>query len=221
MSRNHAFRTTRGLNLPYTLLIIAAMVLTACLIGCSDKALVTDDSDTLSDGTSFFDLPFDESAFAKRTDVVVEDIIEVQEFLVVDEGGVILFGDTSDLETAEAFIVQAESFSPDTLFSILVTKIITVDGEMPIIYDFGPDGLAFTKPALLRINAWEDFGKNTDAVDLYWLNEETSLWEKVDTAEADPLTGNVVFELKHFSKYGTTTSTGPPDGRGGGSTMGE
>jgi hypothetical protein len=206
MLRERAFRTAKRLGIGGYLLILTTAGLAALMIGCGDSALVSETSSTVDDGTSFFDQPFDESALAKRTDIVLDDIITVEQFLPVDVGGVIIFNEVDDLTVAEAFIVQPFSFPTDTVFLVQVTKIITDDGEMPIIYDFGPDGLEFTKPALLRVNAWEDFGRKATEVVLYWLNEQTHQWEKQEVVPVDEA-GNAVFTLEHFSKYGSTSKS--------------
>ncbi len=169
--------------------------------------------------TSFFDQPFYDDALAKRTDIVVDETFTVFAVISTSDGGVLLLDAAepqSELEfdgiesterisvdLAEALIIMPNSFSYDTVFQAQVTKITTADEESPVIYDFGPDGLIFSRPAVLRINAFEDFGKKTTSVCLYWLNENTNAWEIQSEVAVDLNTGLAYFEIHHFSKYGT------------------
>ena len=183
---------------------LAAMIFSAVVIltGCENTPLTTDSASIDSgDQGSFFDLPFDEDALAKasNTNITIDTIAFYENFITVDEGGVVLLGET---ESSDAFVVQPESFLQDTAFVLEVTKIVDAEGEMAVIYDCGPDGLVFTKPAILLVNAWEDFGKKAESVNLYWLNETTNRWELMATSYVDAISGQVAFELDHFSKWG-------------------
>ena len=195
---------------------LAAMIFSAVVIltGCENTPLTTESIDS-QDQISFFDLPYDPEAMAKRADDVftIDTIAFYENFITVTDGGVVLLGET---ESADAFVVQPESFPYDTSFVLEVTKIVSVDGPMAIIYDCGPDGLTFSKPAILLINAWADFGKPTTSVNLYWLNETTNKWEFQAEAQVDDA-GRAAFELDHFSKWGTEdggpTTDREPKGR--------
>jgi hypothetical protein len=176
------------------------------------------------EGTSFFDQPFYDDDLAKRTDISVEETFVVSEVISAANGGVLLLGaaegvsseetESTNADLSEAFIILPSSFPYDTAFQIQVTKISTVDDESPIVYDFGPDGLVFSRPAILRVNAFADFGKNVTSVYLYWLNESTNSWEIQSEVPVDLTTGLAYFEIYHFSKYGTgavPTSSGKRD----------
>jgi hypothetical protein len=200
-------RVMAGGALAFFLAIMAFSSL-VMLSGCDGGPLSVEEAQP-QDQTSFFDLPFDPEAMAKRVDVdiIIDTIALYENYITVEEGGLIVLGES---EAADAFVVQPLSFPYDTSFMLEVTKIVTADGEMPIIYDCQPDGLVFTKPAVLLINAWKDFGKNTESVILYWLNEATNMWEVQDTILVDPA-GKAPALITHFSKYGTAQNNDPPD----------
>jgi len=163
--------------------------------GCSDNGLILDNSSS-DDYVSFFDLPYDASALAKRSDIAISESAVVQKRIMAGEGGVIPLGPD---ENVEAFVVVANSIEEDTTITITVTKILTTDGEMPIVFDFGPDGLQFSRPAVLRLNLFELFGENTASMNFYWLNEETNEWELEATLDADS-DGFAYGSVEHFSK---------------------
>ncbi|MEW6411323.1 MAG: hypothetical protein AB1483_02490 [Candidatus Zixiibacteriota bacterium] len=197
--------------------LFALVILQSC-----DNSLDYGEEALSQDATSFFDQPFYDDALAKRTDIVIDETFTVSSLISAADGGVVLLDvvdAVSSLEfdgvestervsadLAEAFIIMPLSFAYDTVFQIQVTKIVTADEETPVIYDFGPDGLVFSRPAVLRINAFENFGKNTLSVCLYWLNEASNAWELEEEVPVDPNTGLAYFEIDHFSKYGTGSS---------------
>jgi hypothetical protein len=199
-------RVMAGGTLAFFLALMAFSSL-VILTGCNNGPLSVEEVQP-QDQTSFFDLPFDPEAMAKRVDVdiTIDTIALYENYITVEEGGLIILGES---EAADAFVVQPLSFASDTSFVLEVTKLTTADGEMPILYDCEPDGLVFSKPAVLLINAWEDFGKNTESVILYWLNEATNMWEVQDTLAVDA-TGRAPALISHFSKYGTAKDDGPP-----------
>ncbi len=180
---------------------LAALIFSAVVIltGCENTSLTTD-SIVSQDQTSFFDLPYDSETMAKRVDITIDVVKFYENFITVTDGGVVLLGET---ESADVFVVQPESFAYDTSFVLEVTKIVDAEGEMAVVFDCGPDGLTFTKPAILLVNAWADFGKKTTSVSLYWLNETTDRWEIRAETQVDAITGQAAFELDHFSKWGT------------------
>jgi len=192
--RNHRPTYSRS-GLWVCSLIVGCIGLVLIVAGCSDNGLILDNNNSSEDNVSFFDLPYDTGALAKRSDIAVSESTFIQKRLKASEGGVIPLGPD---ETVEAFVVIQDSFEADTTFEITVTKILTTDGEMPIIFDFGPDGLQFSRPAVLRLNLFELFGKNTTSMELYWLDEETNEWEFMETLDADSQ-GFVYGTIPHFS----------------------
>ncbi len=210
-------------------LAVTAFSLVFVLTGC-DKGPLSLEQLQQQDETSFFDLPYNPEAMAKSVDITIDTIVLYENYITVEDGGVVLLGSTESAELrdtesgtdaavlVDAFIVQPFSFLYDTSFVLQVTKIITADGDMPIIFDCGPDGLVFTSPAILLINVWENFGKNATGVNLYWLNEETNEWELEAFVPADEVTGQAPILINHFSRYGIdgdgtsgSSSDGPPD----------
>ncbi|UCE25093.1 MAG: hypothetical protein JSU74_03320 [Candidatus Zixiibacteriota bacterium] len=200
-------------------LAVVAFSSVVILTGCGDGPISVGEISPL-DRTSFFDLPYDPEAFAKSLNISVDTIMWFESFITTADGGVIVISEdpATDGTAYDAFVVQEESFPYDTTFELEVIKIVTSDGEMPIVYDFGPDGLVFSECAILLVNAWEDFGRKTEEVCLYWLNEETHLWELQECLAVND-EGLVAFCLEHFTKYGTgsgggTTTTNKPDNPG-------
>ncbi|UCD62841.1 MAG: hypothetical protein JSW34_08730 [Candidatus Zixiibacteriota bacterium] len=217
---------SRALNggMIVSFLIVPMLVGALFISGCGDTSLMPEADDSYGDGTSFFERPFDADALAKPSYSDIDTSYVVVEYLEAAEGGVLLMDGAEDLSTAEALVIQAESFVADTTFVVEVIKIVTIDGESPIIYEFQPDGLQFSKPAILRVNAWADFGHKATKVRLFWLNEVTSEWELQAETQVDPETGMAYFDcLDHFSKWGTDDGgsstnepSGPDDGSGSG-----
>jgi len=212
-------------------LAVTAFSLVFVLTGCDNGPLSLEQADQ-QDETSFFDLPYNPEAIAKNGNITVDIIVLYENYITVEDGGVVLLGSTESAELrdtvdgadasvlVDAFVVQSFSIPSDTSIVLQVTKIITADGEMPIIFDCGPDGLEFTSPAILVINAWENFGKSTTHVSLYWLNEETNEWELEAEVPVDKLTGGVGFQISHFSKWGAGNTNLPGDDKGdGGGTV--
>ncbi len=197
------------------LVAIVAFSSVIILTGCGEGPISVGEISPL-DKTSFFDLPYYPEAFAKTLNVSIDTIMWFESYITTADGGVIVISEDPETDGGayDAFVVQEESFPYDTTFVLEVIKIVTSDGEMPIVYDFGPDGLVFTECAILLVNAWEDFGKKTEEVCLYWLNEETHLWELQECLPVND-EGLVAFCLEHFTKYGTGEAG---SSSGGGST---
>lgn len=181
----------------FTLPMTAVLSLALIFPGCSDHWSVSD-SGSADDGVSFFEQPYFEDALAKRSDIQSSTTHYSEAFLTVKDGGVVPLGDNAD---NEAFVVLPFSYVADTTFTVQVTKIVTNDGETPIVYEFGPDGLQFSRPAVLRLNAFELFGKNTRSVNFYWHNETTNEWELQESQEPAE-DGTVWFSVGHFSQFG-------------------
>ena len=185
--------------------VIGAMLV---LSGCSSDWLVSDSSESLDDGSSFFDQPYDADAVAKRRDITDVEYSSAQQFMRTSEGGVLPLDEDP---AVAAFVVLRDSFVRDTLISVQVTRLVTTDGETPVICEFQPDGLQFSRPAVVRINAHEVFGKSTRTVSFYGLNEMTHEWELLQTRNVDSLTSVVCFDVAHFSSYGAGDSNSDPN----------
>lgn len=68
------------------------------------------------------------------------------------------------------------------------------------VYEFGPDGLAFVKPATIAITL--ALTEDTDLTDLVpaWYDEESSQWIPL-AAVIDLETGQVIFRVDHFTDF--------------------
>jgi len=207
-------------------LAVTAFSLVFVLTGCDNGPLSIDQLEQQEE-TSFFDRPYNPAAMAKVVDdYEVESIVLYENFITVEDGGVVILGTTESAElrdtdggsdavtSDDVFVVQPFSFLYDTSFTLLVTKIVSSDGsEMPIIFDCSPDGLVFTSPAILLVNVWENFGKKASGINVYWHNEETYEWEFQGYVAADEVTGQAPILINHFSKYGIDGT--PTSGAGG------
>ncbi len=182
--------------------VFGGLTLGLILGSCSDNGVVINDS--TEDYVSFFDMPYYPDAVAKNSAIAEASFTHVEARLSAEQGGVIALGDSAE---NEAFVVVGESIVADTTFKITVTRILTIDGEMPIIWDFSPDGLQFSRPAILRLDLGALFGKNVKAVDLYYLNEETNLWEYLQSCEADDAQ-IACLPIYHFSTYSAKSKVG-------------
>ncbi|MEW6411324.1 MAG: hypothetical protein AB1483_02495 [Candidatus Zixiibacteriota bacterium] len=168
------------------------------LPGCSQNPTTSSDLNLSQDETNFFELPFDESALAKKvTDPTVDVEIALGEGLVtVDGGGVIEVG------TKHLFTVAPMSVYTNTLISAEITRI-EEDGIVTAIYEFGPHGTVFSLPAVLQIDAKTLFDKGTKSINFYYLNEQTNLWELQGQYPVDD-NGYAHVPVYHFSKYGAS-----------------
>ncbi len=123
-------------------------------------------------------------------------VVYGEALVTVEDGAVIEVGNK------HLFTVAAASISANTLVSIEITRL-EVDGNVDVIYDFGPDGLAFSLPAVLQVDVKKLFDKFTTSVNFYYLNEQTNLWEAQGTVPVD-IDGYAYVPVYHFSKYGVS-----------------
>lgn len=200
------------------LFFLAAVVFTfgAALTGCDTNVTSVEDVDTQEE-VNFFDLPYDPVELAKRTDIQVTEVTVFTAFISASDGGVILLDEpeavetfdgierldavNESTETVDAFVIQPLSFLNDTSFTFEITKMVTVDGDVPVTYDCEPDGLVFSKPAILLINAVNAFGQKTELVNFYYYDETNRAWELLEQQEPNS-DGLVAFTVGHFSRYG-------------------
>ncbi len=196
-------RNTNGWAILAGLVVIGGFALGLILAGCSDNGLVFEVTDS-DDRVSFFDQPYYDDALAKRTDIADFEVSFTQKRLLASQGGVIPL----DLdENEEAFVVLPCSFVEDTTFTVEVTKLVTDDGETVIVYEFGPDGLQFARPAVLRLDLGVLFGKNVNSVEFAWLDEETHMWGDPVTYEGDS-DQIACIPVGHFSKSAAKSGNG-------------
>ena len=118
------------------------------------------------------------------------------EIISVESGGQILF---PKFGSNTGLFIPPYSLTGKTRISgkAELLKIISKD---VIRFDFGPDGLLFRSPAILRVDG-KHF-KGSDSVWLFWLNPCTGAWQL--RARAPIKNGVASFEINHFSKYAIT-----------------
>ena len=68
-------------------------------------------------------------------------------------------------------------------------------------FDFGPDGLVFSKPAVIRLEAQVLEAENGEVLKFYSLNSETGLWYAEQEVVMNDATLELEFEVSHFSRY--------------------
>lgn len=67
-----------------------------------------------------------------------------------------------------------------------------------LLYDFGPDGTAFSAPAALTLPSVGTVGEGKEAV-IAWLDEETDTWQDLPTTVAKD--GSLQAEISHFTTF--------------------
>lgn len=187
-------QSNRGLirwRLMTPLALVFALAVIIGLPGCSNQPLEVNSS---QEEINFFDLPFD--PLDKKTDYLDYNVtfgtIDVEDggTLVVPGGG----------HTSFAFKVEPYSFPENTVFSVGV-YIVSEDGEAPtIIYEFEPDGLEFTVPATLILDAEYAAGLGNDYVNFYYLNRNKWVFQGKYYADDK---GKINIPIEHFSRWGT------------------
>jgi hypothetical protein len=68
-----------------------------------------------------------------------------------------------------------------------------------LLLDFRPDGLVFSRPAILQLEANVLEAADGDVLTLYWYNPDTGLWEVEQRVKVDG--EEVEFKIYHFSRY--------------------
>jgi hypothetical protein len=68
-----------------------------------------------------------------------------------------------------------------------------------VLLNFRPDGLIFSKPAVLQLEANLLEAADGDVLTLYWYNPDTGLWEVEQKVKVDD--EEVEFRIYHFSRY--------------------
>lgn len=193
-------------TLAFPTALIAVLASAFLLLGCSDmpsapavsqsdlKGIAYVESRLGSDPFATLDsVGHDASALGKLIGTIYSDNDTVQ---ANAEGGTIdlLLGNAvSSLEIPE------NALSTSVLVTVVALQVPTPYGDVTL-YDFGPDGLSFSEPAVLTLET--DLPKGT-VLHLSWFDPATDRWEFQESAETD-LNGKVEFHIRHFSKYGIT-----------------
>lgn len=170
-------------------LMIFALAAIVGLQGCSDESL---DVNTSQEEVNFFDQPFD--PLDKKTDYV--DYNVTFGTIEVDEGGVLV---VPGGHNTFAFEVAPNSIPENTVISVGV-YIVNEDEVPTIIYEFEPDGLEFTVPATLILEADYVAGPEGKSVDFYYLNRNKWVFQGKYFADAN---GQIKIPVEHFSRWGT------------------
>ncbi len=185
-----------------TLMAMAIAFLSLPLGGCDNNDLVVDNN--TANEVNFFDLAYDSDGLSKRTDISDIQVSWFDSRVSADQGGIIAFAEGLE---AHAFVVVAGSISADTTIKVEVSRIETTDGNTSFVYEFGPDGLVFSRPAVLRLNVRELFGASVSAMSLYGLDEDAGVWMHLGTYHADAQ-DIVCAPIGHFSDYGAAGKCG-------------
>jgi hypothetical protein len=176
------------------LVVILALVVIFGLPGCSDKPL---DVNTSQEDISFFDLPFDDNALAKGRPVSYDAVYRTEDYLTVEDGGLI---EINSHDGAFTFVVEPYSFPEDTRFTVAVYIVEDTPEKTTIVYEFGPDGLVFTEPAHLILNADVVAAMGAQSTDFFYLSGNKWIYQGTYFRDKD---NQFVIPIEHFSKYGT------------------
>lgn len=95
------------------------------------------------------------------------------------------------------FTVPANAISSNTLISVKSSDQIVL-GEKMIVFEFGPDGLIFSKSAVLSFEMAE-LSAQASSGKLYYLDPSSGKW--VYQGSSDVSNGVANFNINHFSKY--------------------
>lgn len=184
-----------------SMLAVFALFSGIFLPGCSNNPNSATDMSTFQDEVSFFDLPFDDEMLAKAiADPSIDvQVISGENLVTVEDGGIIYVGATGNLHE---FIVPAGAVPYDVNITLEIVKLERrSNGYVSVIYDFGPDGLVFAEPAILRMDVTKVLGRKATEAHLYYLNEETGQWEEKGVFPAGP-DNYVNMTIDHFSRWG-------------------
>lgn len=172
------------------LVMVFALAMVLGLPGCGDQPL---DVNTSQEEVNFFDLPFD--PLEKKTTYL--DYNVTFGTIEVEEGGTLVVPGGHSTFT---FKVEPYSFPEDAVFSVGV-YIVSEDGDAPtIIYEFEPDGLEFTIPATLILDADYVAGLGSNSVDFYYLDGRRWVFQGKYFADANR---KINIPVEHFSRWGT------------------
>jgi hypothetical protein len=100
-------------------------------------------------------------------------------------------------EFVHNFAVESYSIPQDTLITIRSVNEVIL-GKQMIVFEFGPDGLKFSKAATLQFEMAE-LGVLTSTAKLYYYDSAKSKWSYVTSVGV--VNGIASFDIDHFSKY--------------------
>lgn len=139
--------------------------------------------------------------------VLAETGVDGQRISAAAGGSFHLYAD-SDSSVIATFTVPAGSIPSDT--TIKVRSSFSQFADMAVReFEFGPEGLTFSSPAILEIDLEELADENGNVPEsLYWLyfNPDVNSWELEDAPLSDDDHDGIIrIEIHHFSKYRITT----------------
>jgi len=112
-----------------------------------------------------------------------------------EDGGEVVLGDAS-------LSIPGGSLAGDTTVTL---ETSSPSSDLPdagtlkgLLYDFGPDGTEFTKPAALTLPSAGTPGADEEAV-IAWLDEDKGAWQDLATTVNDD--GSLTAEITHFTKF--------------------
>ncbi len=171
------------------------------LSGCGDTPMSPTGGEQALGALQYFDshhgdlLTNDTTAAAgKLLGGLIRNVLYALDYLLVgDDGGLL----SVELGTNTAtFEIPVEALNRSTLIVMNAVQTPTPWGEVTV-FDFGPDGLVFEKPATLSL---ETSRANGSELRLFWWNESTQRWDLQESCVVRD--GRVSFSIHHFSKYG-------------------
>lgn len=125
---------------------------------------------------------------------LLRNVFYALESLLIGNDGGLLSLELGD-KTA-TFSVPAGALDENALIVMKAVQAPTPMGEATV-FDFGPDGLAFSSPATLSLETTRAEGS---VLRLYWWNDSVGRWELQESCVVSH--GSVHFSVHHFSKYG-------------------
>ncbi|MFA5101435.1 MAG: putative Ig domain-containing protein, partial [Candidatus Omnitrophota bacterium] len=146
--------------------------------------------------------------YFNRNSFFDEDLAEAS---VVDNavGGTVQATTDADISGVEVVVPAQFMDAPATVTITKVENAPPMDGDQHVskTIDFGPSGIVFNKPALIRIPytaADLSAAGVSDArrLRIFFYNLKTLMWEKLTVSQVDTTNGLVSAEVGHFSLYG-------------------
>lgn len=102
------------------------------------------------------------------------------------------------------FEVPSHAVYSNVLISMEVMQFNYMsEGELEkgLFFNFGPDGLVFSKDARVEFKAEVVGAEDGEVVRLFWLNPETGLWEVEQEVMVEDEMVELEFYVSHFSRY--------------------
>ncbi len=110
-------------------------------------------------------------------------------------------GTVADKAGSVSLVIPPGALEKDTTITLAVGAAVT--GTIANVYDFGPDGLKFTKPVSLEIKATVPEGKQAAVA-----FESAGAWKQLSGSTVDKTKGTVKASTDHFTKYSVVVVDG-------------